>query len=136
MSNDVSYLFHRARCDSDDGSMSSSTGKVPRLVEREIIDSSDEESQASSGSFDERMKRNYYVGQVFMPTRMETKEDRSEVGSARSECSDSSKKMPPVKRLKLEDSSSSEGSDSGEEEDLRGCKGSRGTSECAATSNC
>ena len=67
---DVSHLFHRARCDSDDGSRSSSIGKVPRLVEREIIDSSDEESQASSGSFEERMKGDYFVGQVFVPTRM------------------------------------------------------------------
>jgi hypothetical protein len=58
--------------------MSSSIGKVPRLVEREIIDSSDEESQASSGSFEERMKRDYYVGQMFGPTRMETNEDRSD----------------------------------------------------------
>ena len=93
---DVSYLFHRARCDSEDGSMSSSIGKIPRLVEREIIDSSDDESQASSGSFEERMKRDYYVGQVFVPTRMKTNEDGNEIGSVKSECSDSSKKMPPV----------------------------------------
>ena len=69
---DVSYLFHRARCDSEEGSLSSSIGKVPRLVEREIIDSSDDESQASNGSFEERFKMEYYVGQMFVPTRKET----------------------------------------------------------------
>ena len=120
---DVSYLFHRAKCDSEDGSLSSSIGKVPRLVEREIIDSSDDESQASNGSFKEKFKMEYYVGQMFVPTRKKTNEDGNKIGSVRSECSDSSKKMPPVKRLKLEDdgsvgsnisvnSSSSDGSDS------------------------
>ena len=100
-----------------------SIGKIPKLVEREIIDSSDDESQASNGSFEERMKMEYYVGHVFVPTRKKTNEDGNEIGSVKSECSDSSKKIPPVKRLKLKDegsvgsyisvnSSSSNGSDS------------------------
>jgi hypothetical protein len=41
---DVSYLLHRARCDSSDGSLSSSSAEyISRLVEREIVDSSDDE---------------------------------------------------------------------------------------------
>ena len=120
---DVSYLFHRARCDSEDGSLSSSIGKVPRLAEREIIDNSDDESQASNGSLEEGFSDEYLVGHMFVPTRKETNEDGNGIGSMKSECSDSSKKMPLVKRLKLEDdgsvgsnisvnSSSSDGSDS------------------------
>ena len=97
------YLIcFRARCDSEDGSMSSSIGKVPRLVEREIIDSSDEESQASSGSFEERMKGDYFVGQVFVSTRMKTNEDKSEVGSVKSEYSGEEEDLEVVREAEAQ----------------------------------
>jgi hypothetical protein len=89
-------LFHRARCDSSDGSLSSSIGHVPRLVEREIIDSSDDESQASNGTYGGACKAEQFVGYRIVPTKIETMEDGNEVGKVKSECSGNSV-MPPVK---------------------------------------
>jgi hypothetical protein len=97
-------LFHGARCDSSDGSSSSSTGHIPELVESKIVDSSDDESgQASSSTFGSAYRAECFVEYMFVPMRKKTNEDTS----VKSEVSDSSSTvMPPIKRLKLEDDGS------------------------------
>jgi hypothetical protein len=87
-------LFHRARCDSSDGSSSSSSnGYIPRLVERELVDSTDDESsQASNSTFSSELKAEHLVGYMFVPIRKKTNEDASD----RSEFSDSSSTVMPL----------------------------------------
>jgi hypothetical protein len=96
------------------------------LVEREIVDSSDDESsQASNGSFEEGFRDEYLVGYMCVPTRKKTNEDGSKAGNVKSESSDNSKVIPPIKRLKLEDggsveSNNSSNSSSSDDSDSRG----------------
>jgi hypothetical protein len=76
----------RNRCDSSDGSSSSSIGYIPRLVEREreIVDSSDDESQASNGTLGGAYRAEQFIGCRFDPTRKKTNDDGSKVGSVKS----------------------------------------------------
>jgi hypothetical protein len=87
-------VFHRVKCDSPDESLSSSIGCVPRLVEREIVDSSDDESQTSNGTIGGAYKAEQFVGYRIVPTKMDTIEDRNKVASVKSESSDNSKSVP------------------------------------------
>jgi hypothetical protein len=78
-------------------------------VEREIVDGSeDKSSQASNSIFDGACRSGQLVGCMFVPARKKTNEDGCKVGSVKSESSDNSKAMPPIKRLKLEDDGSVE----------------------------